>query len=63
MIGGINVVYLWEESILNDTSQIEQRVRDLLESQRLAVLATHNRGQPYANLMAFAGTDDLKHCE
>jgi general stress protein 26 len=36
-----------------------QQVRELLRSQQLAVLATHNKGQPYASLVAFAATDDL----
>lgn len=36
------------------------QVRDLLQSQQLAVLATHNQGQPYASLVAFAATGDLR---
>lgn len=32
----------------------------LLASQYLAVLATHNEGQPYTSLVAFAGSEDLK---
>jgi nitroimidazol reductase NimA-like FMN-containing flavoprotein (pyridoxamine 5'-phosphate oxidase superfamily) len=35
-------------------------IRGLLHSQPLAVLATQAQGQPYANLMAFAATDDLR---
>lgn len=35
-------------------------VRALLESQRFAVLATDNHGQPFASLMAFAVTEDLR---
>ena len=35
-------------------------VRDLLGSQRSAVLATQQGGQPYLSLMAFAATPDLK---
>jgi nitroimidazol reductase NimA-like FMN-containing flavoprotein (pyridoxamine 5'-phosphate oxidase superfamily) len=34
-------------------------VRELFEGQRLAVVATSNRGRPYASLVAFAGTEDL----
>lgn len=37
-----------------------QQVRELLQSQQLSVLATHNKGQPYASLVAFAATQDLK---
>lgn len=33
----------------------------LFRSQPLAVLATHNRGQPYGSLVAFAATDDLNY--
>ncbi len=32
----------------------------LMGSQSLAVLATHNQGQPYTSLVAFAGSEDLK---
>lgn len=40
---------------------IQQRLRELFDSQNLAVLATHNRGQPYASLVAFVATEDLRH--
>ena len=33
----------------------------LFTSQPLAVLATHNKGQPYGSLVAFAATDDLNY--
>jgi uncharacterized pyridoxamine 5'-phosphate oxidase family protein len=33
---------------------------DKSESQKFAVLATHNEGQPYCNLVAFAETVDCK---
>ncbi len=36
-------------------------LKDLFSTQRLAVLATQNRGQPYGNLVAFRATNDLKH--
>ncbi len=32
----------------------------LMASQNLAVLATHNHGQPYTSLVAFAGSKDLQ---
>lgn len=35
-------------------------LKNLLASQRFAVLATQLDGQPYCNLVAFAETDDLK---
>lgn len=36
-------------------------IRNLLESQKLAVLATQNQGQPYTNLIAIAASVDLKY--
>jgi len=36
---------------------IQQVLRELLSNQRLAVLSTHNSGQPYASLVAFACSD------
>lgn len=37
-----------------------QLLRELLSGQKLAVLSTHCDGQPYANLVAFAFSDDLE---
>lgn len=34
-------------------------LKDLFRSQRFAVLATDDHGQPFASLMAFAATEDL----
>lgn len=39
----------------------ENLLRTLLNTQKLAVVSTHTAGQPYANLVAFAASDDLKH--
>lgn len=38
---------------------MQQRIRELLSDQPLAVLSTQRNGQPYSSLMAFAHTDDL----
>jgi uncharacterized pyridoxamine 5'-phosphate oxidase family protein len=38
----------------------EQKIKELLRSQKFAVLATHDNGQPYCNLVAFAETGDCK---
>jgi len=46
---------------MEKTSEVMDNIRELLDSQRLAVLSTHTRGQPYSNLVAFAVTPDLKH--
>jgi nitroimidazol reductase NimA-like FMN-containing flavoprotein (pyridoxamine 5'-phosphate oxidase superfamily) len=40
---------------------IQPALRALLQSQRFAVLATDDHGQPFASLMAFAATEDLRH--
>jgi nitroimidazol reductase NimA-like FMN-containing flavoprotein (pyridoxamine 5'-phosphate oxidase superfamily) len=48
------------ETLLSEESELEHFIRELFESQKLAVLATQNEGQPYANLVAFAPSDDLK---
>jgi nitroimidazol reductase NimA-like FMN-containing flavoprotein (pyridoxamine 5'-phosphate oxidase superfamily) len=48
------------ETLLSQESELEQIIRELLGSQKLAVLGTHNKGQPYANLIAFAASHDLK---
>ena len=42
-------------------ARLKAFLRDLFSSQRLAVLATQNRRQPYGNLVAFMATKDLKH--
>ena len=40
-------------------STIHKEISGLVNSQLLAVLSTHRQGQPYANLVAFAVTEDL----
>jgi len=44
----------------NQASNIYSTLENLFKSQNLAVLATHNHGQPYTSLVAFAGSKDLK---
>lgn len=39
----------------------EEKIRRLLQNQKLAVLGTQEEGRPYANLVAFVATEDLKH--
>jgi uncharacterized pyridoxamine 5'-phosphate oxidase family protein len=41
-------------------SNTQQKIKELLQSQKFALLATHNDGQPYCNLVAFAETGDCK---
>jgi heme iron utilization protein len=43
-----------------DLKEIKGELKRLLQSQPLAVLATQQEGQPYASLVAFSSSDDLK---
>jgi len=47
-------------SVLKEELDLEEVIRELFSSQRLAVLGTQRGGQPYANLVAFVASDDLK---
>ena len=46
---------------MNTIAQLKQTLNRLLSTQKLAVLSTFGNEQPYASLIAFAATDDLKH--
>jgi heme iron utilization protein len=46
---------------MTDTPETLAVIKNLLESQQLAVLSTQNHGQPYCNLIAIAATADLKY--
>jgi len=46
---------------MEKTSQLKEFLKDLFSSQRLAVLATQSKRQPYGNLVAFVATNDLKN--
>lgn len=46
---------------MENSANMLERIKELFQSQRLAVLGTQDHGQPYNNLMAFAATPDLKH--
>lgn len=43
-----------------DQDSIRKALHQLFRTQPLAVLATHDQGQPYANLVAFAAMQDLQ---
>jgi len=45
---------------MEDPEGIRRVLRELLSTQRLAVLSTHTGGQPYSSLVAFACSDDLR---
>ncbi|MDY6989937.1 MAG: pyridoxamine 5'-phosphate oxidase family protein [Thermodesulfobacteriota bacterium] len=46
---------------MKDTTELEEMLKGVLASQKLAVIATQKEGQPFTNLVAFVATDDLKH--
>ena len=41
--------------------QFRKRLTELFSSQNLAALSTHSDGQPYASLVAFNASADLRH--
>jgi nitroimidazol reductase NimA-like FMN-containing flavoprotein (pyridoxamine 5'-phosphate oxidase superfamily) len=43
------------------TEEIRRALKALFSAQNLAVLATHQAGQPYASLVAFVASEDLKY--
>ncbi len=45
---------------MHDINRLKRSLEELLESQKLAVLATNGQGQPYGSLVSFAATKDLK---
>jgi len=46
---------------MEKTSRLKKFLKDLFSKQKLAVLATQNKKQPYGSLVAFMATGDLKH--
>ncbi|MBW2468683.1 MAG: pyridoxamine 5'-phosphate oxidase family protein [Deltaproteobacteria bacterium] len=46
---------------METSADIQNRLRNLFESQKLAVVATQTGGQPYTSLVAFVAADDLRH--
>jgi nitroimidazol reductase NimA-like FMN-containing flavoprotein (pyridoxamine 5'-phosphate oxidase superfamily) len=46
---------------MDRTTNIRNKIKELFISQKLAVLATSNAGQPYTSLVAFWGSEDLKY--
>lgn len=43
-----------------DPASIENRIRNLVKTQKYGILSTQGRGQPYGSLMAYAMDDTLK---
>jgi nitroimidazol reductase NimA-like FMN-containing flavoprotein (pyridoxamine 5'-phosphate oxidase superfamily) len=50
-----------EKGIPSGEESIEAEIRNLCEEQSFAVLATQGEGQPYASLIGFAISPDLKY--
>ena len=46
---------------MKDPDSIQEDLSTFFSSQRLAVLATHDKGQPYTSLVAFLSSKDLKN--
>jgi nitroimidazol reductase NimA-like FMN-containing flavoprotein (pyridoxamine 5'-phosphate oxidase superfamily) len=46
--------------MLADLKDVKNLLKDLFDTQPLAVLATQGNGQPYTNLVAFAFSQDLQ---
>lgn len=50
-----------EDYCYDKISDVPEEIRKLLQTESFAVLATQGQGQPYASLMSFAVSEDLKH--
>ena len=46
---------------MKEKERIREILLELCSSQKLGVLGTHQAGQPYGSLVAFAATSDLKN--
>ena len=46
---------------MKEKEQVRDILLELFSSQKLSVLGTHQRGQPYGSLVAFAATPDRKN--
>ena len=46
---------------MKTSAEIQKRLRTLFETHKLAVVATQTGGQPYASLVAYVASDDLRH--
>jgi putative heme iron utilization protein len=46
---------------MDNSEEIQGKLTELFSSQKLAVLSTQSQGQPYASLVSFVATEDLKY--
>jgi hypothetical protein len=47
--------------VMSTDVEMQRILSDLFRSQRFAVLATDDHGQPFTSLMAFVASADLRH--
>lgn len=45
---------------MEHSENLQEQIQDLFNTQKLAVLSTMSREQPYSSLVAFLGTKDLR---
>ena len=45
---------------MEEVKSLRRKLKELFDKQRIGVLSTQKRNRPYASLVAFAVTDDLK---
>jgi nitroimidazol reductase NimA-like FMN-containing flavoprotein (pyridoxamine 5'-phosphate oxidase superfamily) len=45
---------------LEEVRNLRRKLKELFDKQRIGVLSTQKRNRPYASLVAFVVTDDLK---
>ena len=58
-IGGV-VLFAYNIKNPKQLKHLTNQIQKLLIHQKLAVLSTHQSGQPYASLVAFVSKEDLK---
>ena len=46
---------------MEPTREIRNRLQNLCASQKLAVVSTQSDGQPYASLVAFVASEDMRY--
>ncbi len=52
---------LKENAVTDNRKKVVEQIAALINTQRFAVLSTQQNNQPYASLVAFAASADLKH--
>ena len=55
------IEWMDQGELMKTSDELRTVLRDLFTNQKLAVLATHNHGQPYTSLVAFGASKDLRY--